>query len=138
MRSIVVAAVLTLGATACSKADRPSPTAHEVNVPAVSVDEVEQKIAAGDCVPVDANPSRTRKRLGTLPGAVLLTDYETFSLSELPADKSKPLVFYCTNVHCTASDEAAAKARTAGYVNVKVMPEGIAGWVKAGKKVQAL
>ena len=32
---------------------------------------------------------------------------------------------------------AAHKAIAAGYSNVKVMPEGIAGWVKAGKKVQS-
>ena len=76
--------------------------------------------------------------MGTLPGAVLLSDSETFNVSELPADKTKPLVFYCANPHCGASHEAAEKALTAGYTNVKVMPDGIAGWVKAGKKVQTL
>lgn len=59
-------------------------------------------------------------------------------MSELPADKSKSLVFYCANTHCGASHEAADRAITAGYTHVKVMPEGIAGWVKAGKKVQQL
>ena len=71
-----------------------------------------------------------------VPGAVLLTDSESFALTELPADKAKELVFYCANTHCGASHHAASKAITAGYTNVKVMPEGIAGWVKAGKKVQ--
>jgi rhodanese-related sulfurtransferase len=28
------------------------------------------------------------------------------------------------------------RARSLGYTNVAIMPEGIAGWVKAGKKVQ--
>jgi rhodanese-related sulfurtransferase len=73
-----------------------------------------------------------------IPGAVLLTDSETFNVSELPTDKSKELVFYCANTRCGASHQAAEKALTAGYTNVKVMPEGIAGWVKAGKKVQTI
>ena len=60
------------------------------------------------------------------------------SVSELPADKSKQLVFYCANTQCGASHEAAEKAITAGYTNVKVMPEGIAGWVKAGKKTSQI
>ena len=46
--------------------------------------------------------------------------------SELPADKGKPLVFYCANTHCGASHTAAEKARLAGYTNVKFLPEGIA------------
>ena len=76
--------------------------------------------------------------MGVVPGAVLLTDSESFALTELPADKSKPLVFYCANKMFGASHEAAGKALTAGYTNVKVLPEGIAGWVKAGKKTQAI
>ena len=139
MRTILLAAVLTLGATACSKSDtKPAATKAESKVPLITVDEVDQKLASNECTPVDANGEKTRKKLGTLPGAVLLTDSETFSLSELPADKSKGLVFYCANTQCGASHEAAEKAITAGYSNVKVMPDGIAGWVKAGKKVQTL
>src|SRR5690606_38217073 len=98
--------------------------------------EVDQALAADECVPVDANGDRTRKKLGVVPGAVLLTDSETFSIKELPTDKARPLVFYCANKQCGASEEAAKKAFIAGYTNVKVMEEGIAGWVAAGKKVQ--
>jgi rhodanese-related sulfurtransferase len=29
------------------------------------------------------------------------------------------------------------RAKSLGYANVYVMPAGIAGWVKAGKKIQA-
>ena len=90
---------------------------------------------SGDCTPVDANGTETRKKMGVIPGAVLLSDSDTFNASELPADKARQLVFYCANTHCGASHEAADKAITAGYKNVKVLPEGIAGWVKAGKQV---
>lgn len=110
----------------------------EEKVPEVSVDEVDAALAKSEWQAVDANGDATRKKMGIVPGAVLLTDSETFAPSELPADKSKGLVFYCANTHCGASHEAASKALTAGYKNVKVMPEGIAGWVKAGKKVQTI
>ena len=137
MRIILLAAVLALGATAgCSKSSEDKVVAKKTNLPTITVDEVDQKLAAGDCVPVDANGVETRKKMGIVPGAVLLTDSETFNVSELPADKSKTLVFYCANTRCGASHEAAEKALTAGYTSVKVMPDGIAGWVKAGKKVQ--
>lgn len=135
MRTILFAAALVLGAGCSKKSSTAESTEHAAaKVPTVTVDEVDQAIAKGDCTPVDANGEGTRKKLGTLPGAVLLTDSETFNVSELPQDKSKSLVFYCGNTQCGASHEAAEKAITAGYTNVKVMPEGIAGWVKAGKK----
>jgi rhodanese-related sulfurtransferase len=138
MRTLLLAAVLALGAGAgCSKSEKSkTETAENAKLPMITVDEVDQKLAAGECVPVDANGSETRKKMGVVPGAVLLTDSDSFQLSELPADKSKALVFYCANTRCGASHTAAEKAMTAGYTNVKVMPDGIAGWVKAGKKVQ--
>ncbi|HEY5949434.1 MAG TPA: rhodanese-like domain-containing protein [Kofleriaceae bacterium] len=137
MRTILFAAVLALGAGAgCTKKTEKAERVEKVALPTVTVDEVDQKLASGECVPVDANGSETRKKMGVVPGAVLLTDSESFQLSELPADKSKTLVFYCANPHCGASHTAAEKALTAGYTHVKVMPDGIAGWVKAGKKVQ--
>ena len=139
MRTILLAAVLALGAGAgCSKSSEKTKTqtAEKAKLPTITVHEVDQKLAAGDCVPVDANGTETRKKMGVVPGAVLLTDSDSFQLSELPADKAKPLVFYCANTRCGASHTAAEKALTAGYTNVKVMPDGIAGWVKAGKKIQ--
>lgn len=128
------------GATACKKevgsntkntvADQKS---GEEVIAELGVDELDRQLAAGAAQAVDANGDLTRKRLGTIPGAVLLSDYEAFSLSELPADKARPLVFYCANEYCGASHEAAKRARFAGHTNVKVLPAGIAGWVKAGK-----
>jgi rhodanese-related sulfurtransferase len=140
MRPLLLATCLALVATvACSKSKTTDPAATAATtVPTITVDEVDHMLAAGQCQPVDANGDGTRKKLGVLPGAVLLTDSEDFQLAELPADKGKPLVFYCANTHCGASHHAAEKALTAGYTHVKVMPEGIAGWVKAGKKTQQL
>lgn len=144
MRTILFAGALALAAFGCTKADnkssdhaKPTVTA-KATLPTATVDEVDTAITAGKAQAVDANGNETRKKMGVVPGAVLLTDSDSFQLSELPADKAKPLVFYCANTMCGASHQAAEKALTAGYADVKVMPDGIAGWVKAGKKVQTI
>jgi len=135
MRTILFATILALAATGCSKkADKADSAEHQSKVPTVTVDELDKMLANNECQPVDANGEGTRKKMGTIPGAVLLTDSDSFKPSELPADKAKTLVFYCANTSCGASHDAAGKAITAGHTNVKVLPDGIAGWVKAGKK----
>jgi rhodanese-related sulfurtransferase len=146
MRPLLLASVIAVAALGCSKSQEggSKPSADQakaepkVEVPAITIDQLDAMLATGDCTPVDANGDGTRKKMGVIPGAVLLSDYETFTPAELPTDKAKPLVFYCANTHCGASHEAATRAITAGYTNVKVLPDGIAGWVKAGKKTQAL
>ena len=138
MRKLVVLYWLVLAASGpglgCSKA-RDDARAGEPQIAAVSVDELDRMLAASDCVAVDANGDATRRRMGVIPGAVLLADD---SLDPLPADKSKNLVFYCANEACRSSHDAAARAVVAGYTHVKVLPAGIAGWVRAGKKTTPL
>lgn len=104
-------------------------------LPQLNVDEVASLLAAHEARAVDANAAETRQQYGTLPGAVLLSNYRTFDTSELPADKSTELVFYCGGLACSAAPHAAARAKAAGYTAVKVMPQGILGWVKAGKPI---
>jgi len=140
MRTVLFVSLLGLSAiTGCAKkSDDKVAAKAAAEVPTISVEQLDTMLAKSECVPVDANGDRTRQKMGVIPGAVLLTDSETFTPAELPADKSKTLVFYCANQSCGASHEAASKALTAGYVNVKVLPDGIAGWVKAGKKIQSI
>lgn len=138
MKTILLAAVLAIG---CAKSPDKAPDQQAAAVEKltfITVDDVDAQIAAGKAQAVDANNPATRQHEGVVPGAIVLTDSETYALSELPADKAKELVFYCANTHCGASHQAASKAIAAGYTNVKVMPEGIAGWVKAGKKTQQI
>jgi rhodanese-related sulfurtransferase len=140
MRNLVFVTLVAVSlAAGCAKqapdaADRAGEVA---TLPTVTVDQLDSQLAAG-CQAVDANNEATRKHMGVIPGAVLLTDYDDFKPGELPADKAKPLVFYCANTACGASHHAAEKALTAGYTNVKVLPAGIAGWVQAGKKVATI
>ena len=132
MRTLLLGAALVASA-ACSRS-HPAPPAPAA-IPTVTVDQVDQALARGAVQPVDDNGQPTRERMGVIPGAVLLSDEVDFKPSELPADKARPLVFYCANRYCGASRAAAQRARTAGHTHVEVMPAGIAGWVKAGKRV---
>jgi hypothetical protein len=45
----------------------------------------------------DANHDDFRKKEGIIGGAVLLQDHDYDVKATLPADKSAPLVFYCSN-----------------------------------------
>jgi rhodanese-related sulfurtransferase len=137
MRKLLVLSLLALaGGPSCSKAKDAAADHAPAKIATVSVDELDQMLARNACQAVDANGNETRKRMGVIPGAVLLTD--TDSLDRLPTDKTQNLVFYCANTSCGASHYAAEKAITAGYTHVKVLPDGIAGWVKAGKKTASI
>jgi len=138
MCKLVFASLLAIAAaTGCSKpTDAGSAEPVPAKIATVSVDELDHMLASQDCQAVDANGDSTRRQMGVIPGAVLLTDMD--SIGNLPADKARSLVFYCANTSCSASDYAAGKAIAAGYTRVKVLPDGIAGWVKAGKKTSSI
>lgn len=109
-----------------------------VDIPVMSVAELEQALAGGTCAVLDANQPPVRIRHGKIPGARLLSHYQEYSLDELPADKGGTLVFYCASEMCRASDAAAEKALLAGYTDVRVLRAGIMGWSRAGKPVEAV
>ncbi len=52
--------------------------------------------------------------------------------ASLPPEKSRPLVFYCLGIKCTASWRAAEKAVSLGYRNVYAFRQGLPAWVEAG------
>ena len=104
----------------------------EAPIAEISVEDADKALQSG-AVAVDANSNRTRKKNGTVPEAVILTSSYKYELSQLPEDKSKDLIFYCSSTSCTASDSAAERASANGYENVHIMREGIKGWKDAGK-----
>lgn len=85
---------------------------------------------------VDVNSDDTRKSNGVIPGAVLLTSYKDYAVTELPKDKESKLVFYCASTRCGASTKAAKRALTEGFTDVAVLPVGIKGWVAKGFEVE--
>jgi rhodanese-related sulfurtransferase len=99
----------------------------------VSIKEVQQYVQTkpANVVILDANNEDARKSAGTIPGAILLSSYNQYAISELPKDKNSTLVFYCYNSYCQASHAAAERALTAGYKNASVLKAGIDGWNKS-------
>jgi rhodanese-related sulfurtransferase len=85
---------------------------------------------------LDVNDAETRADKGVVPGAIKLSTYDNYALTELPADKKTVLIFYCYNTLCPASGLAADRAIDAGYTNVRVMKAGIVGWKDATEKAQ--
>ncbi len=103
-------------------------------VAAVSTAFIEKAIAdKADIVLIDARPDRTAEK-GMIPGAINIPDNKFDKLlDKLPADKAKPLIFYCGGLACDLSDKSAAKAKALGYKNVRVYVEGYPGWAAANK-----
>src|SRR5580698_5192976 len=99
MRALLAAAVVTCGC-------RGGTPAYGV----ASVDEVDRAITSYQWRPVDTNTDATRRRMGTLPGAVLLSAPEAFAASELPYDQNTELVFYCSDERCGSPQAAANRA----------------------------
>ena len=84
----------------------------------------------------DANSEDTRRKLGVIPGAILLSSYRDYDpAAELPSDAASTLVFYCHSELCGAAADAARKAIATGYRDVWVMAPGIKGWAEAGHPV---
>jgi rhodanese-related sulfurtransferase len=147
MRIIFLSLTITIVLLGC-KTETPAPT--ETSTP-TSVEAAPAETAAGEPAPTeisvedadaalkagamafDANSDRTRAEYGTVPDAVILTSSSKYELSQLPEDKAKDLIFYCSNTRCTASDAAAERASAHGYKNVHIMRAGIKGWKEAGK-----
>lgn len=78
-------------------------------------------------IDVNAPPSWAAARV---PGARNL-DPVGYAESDLPADKSSTLVFYCSNFMCRKAPNAARRAEQMGYRDVHVMSAGISGWLSA-------
>jgi rhodanese-related sulfurtransferase len=104
---------------------------------ALTVSQLGQKLAESPATVVcDANGEGIRESYGIIPGAVLVSSSSSYDVAlELPSEKDKPLVFYCSSERCSAAPAAARRAKAAGYTDVYVLPEGIKGWVAAGKPV---
>ncbi|MHB1429197.1 MAG: rhodanese-like domain-containing protein [Rhodocyclaceae bacterium] len=98
----------------------------------VSTDFVNKILAdKADIVLIDSRPDRTFDK-GSIPGAINIPDNK-FDAAKLPADKAKPLIFFCGGLICDLSEKSAHKAVKLGYTNVRVYTEGYPGWAAANK-----
>ena len=60
---------------------------------------------------------------------------DSFDLAKLPADKGKPIVFYCNAGECWKSYKASTIALRAGYRDVHWFRGGLPEWKKMGLPV---
>jgi rhodanese-related sulfurtransferase len=74
-----------------------------------------------------------------LPGAqnVPLGDAFAERIRHTVPDLHQPVVVYCANTECSASDTAARRLEELGYENVYDFEEGKAGWKAAGLPTEA-
>lgn len=105
------------------------------DAPSISHDELKAAIASGHVVLLDVNGTESYKD-GHIPGAIDFEAQAAHIASVLPADKNTLVVAYCGNEKCTAYKKGAETASKLGYKNVKHYSGGIAGWKKAGEKVE--
>lgn len=101
------------------------------NVYAVAAAYLQKSLAAGHPLTlVDVRAATGGDEPQRIPGAIRLPP-ERFSAlagSRLPADKSRPLVFYCDQPQQIVSYEAAARAKALGYRDVAVLAGGYTAW----------
>ncbi len=96
MRKMLLAACLAVAVVpGCTKSSDGGTAEKDVKIPQITVDQLDKDLAAKTATPVDCNGDSTRKHMGTIPGAILISDEEKFAATELPADKTTKLVFYC-------------------------------------------
>lgn len=82
---------------------------------------------------VDSRPTARKYDLGHIPTALNIPDTQFDKLvDQLPADKSKLLIFYCDGVECMLSHNSAFRAEKLGYTNVAVYAEGYPDWIAKG------
>jgi hypothetical protein len=86
MRGLLLMTLLT---AACAK--------NHPGVAEASPQEVSSWLNAGTATVFDANNDSFRQSNGVVPGAVLLANYHEYDLSVLGGDKTRQLVFYCSN-----------------------------------------
>jgi rhodanese-related sulfurtransferase len=96
----------------------------------VDPERLRRRLESGPIALFDVN-SRGSWLQARIPGARHL-DPESFGPGELPVDRGRTLVFYCSNPLCRKAPRAALRARRLGYRDVEVLSAGIRGWLAAG------
>ncbi|MEO1651974.1 MAG: rhodanese-like domain-containing protein [Bacteroidota bacterium] len=105
------------------------------NLETIRPDELNELLGEKTVTPIDVNARNSWHR-ARVPGAWHLNPKD-FGEDELPWDKDRLLVFYCSNPMCQKAPNAAQRARQMGYQKVKVMSAGISGWLSRKLPVES-
>jgi rhodanese-related sulfurtransferase len=108
-----------------------------VSVPLISRAELQQAIADGRVIVVDALPSSYYER-AHLPGAINLVEAEVAErAASLLPDRHASIVTYCSNAACGNSETVATLLFKLGYADVRKYRDGIQDWAEAGLPVES-
>jgi len=108
-------------------------TVYAGEVQDITIPDLKAAIDAKKVTLLDANGTKSWKG-GHIPGAIDFKANADKLASLLPADKSALVVAYCGGPRCMAYKSAVEAAQKLGYTNIKHLPAGISGWVKAGEQ----
>ena len=89
MKQLLMTLAVGLLVTACAKPG--------ANLKEATVAETAEHVRNNTATVFDANDGEYRKVAGVVPGAVLLDSISSYDLKVLPADKARPVIFYCTS-----------------------------------------
>ncbi|MES3021995.1 MAG: rhodanese-like domain-containing protein [Pseudomonadota bacterium] len=98
----------------------------------ISPKDLHERMQKGPLTIVDVNNAQSWQK-ARVPGAINLG--VDFAAAALPQDRDAGLVFYCSNPLCRKAPNAAKRAKSLGYSDVRVMSAGIAGWTDASLPV---
>ena len=103
--------------------------------PDISITDLEKAIKAGKVTVIDVNGAKSFTNRGHIPGAVSFSNKDALAKQRSKVGKDTLVVAYCGSSKCSAYKRGAAAAEALGFKNVMLLSAGIAGWLKAGKKL---
>ncbi|MEP0007331.1 MAG: rhodanese-like domain-containing protein [Balneola sp.] len=106
-----------------------------MNLESISTEKLNEILPQENVHVFDMNDSSSWQTTH-IPGAQNL-DPNSFSESDLNADKNSTLVFYCSNPMCRKAPNTAKKVKGMGFNDVRVLSAGITGWMSDGFEVEA-
>lgn len=103
--------------------------------PNISDQDLKQVVASKQATLLDLSGTDTFNA-GHIPGAIDFAADKDNLNAYLPPGKEVLIVVYCHTGACPDYTTAAGAAVDLGYTNVKFYAPGLAGWVKAGGRVE--
>src|SRR5687767_3340503 len=101
----------------------------------VSIKDLKKAIEEKKVTVIDVNGTESYAE-GHIPTAIDFEAKKDKLKEVLPKEKDALIVAYCGGPQCGAYKSAVKAATALGYTNVKHMSAGIAGWKKAGEKLE--
>ena len=103
--------------------------------PDISIADLEKAIKSGKVAVIDVNGANSYAKRGHIPGACPSAT-RTRCPSSSPKWAKTPSCGLLRQLPLPAYKRGASAAEELGFKNVKHLSAGIAGWLKAGKKVE--